>query len=151
MTDTSSSSGVRASVPSQAGRYPPEPSGWVGWALFGGAMMVMLGSFHVIQGLVALFNDEYYLVGKNGLLVHIDITGWGWIQIVVGVVVGLAGLALFRGAMWARVLAVILALASAIVNLGFLAAYPIWSAIMIALDVLVIYAVTAHGSELKQL
>jgi uncharacterized membrane protein len=88
-------------------------------------------------------------VGKNGLAVNVDYTAWGWVHLLLGVVVALAGLALMVGQMWARVLGVVLALASAIVNIGFLAAYPVWSAMIIAIDVLVIYAIIVHGREVK--
>jgi sulfite exporter TauE/SafE len=65
-------------------------------------MMVLIGSFHVIQGLVALFNDEYYLVGKSGLTVQVDYTVWGWTHIVAGVLIMCAGFGLLAGQMWAR-------------------------------------------------
>jgi hypothetical protein len=110
-------------------------------------MMLMLGSFHAMAGLVALFKDEYYLVRPSGLVVNVDYTAWGWTHIVLGLVVAGAGFGLFVGAMWARVVAVLVALLSAIVNLAFLSAYPVWSTIMIAVDILVIYAVIAHGRE----
>ena len=110
-------------------------------------MMILLGSFHVIAGLVALFNEDYFLVGKTGLVVEVDYTGWGWVHLILGVVVVLAGLGLFSGQTWARIVAVTLAMISAVANLAFLAAYPIWSAIMIAVDVLVIYAVLVYGDK----
>ena len=127
----------------------PEQTGWVGWIVFGGTMMVLLGMFHAFQGLIALFQDDYYLVGKNNLTVHVDYTAWGWVHIGLGVVVLAAGIGLLAGRMWARVVGVIVALASALVNVAFLSAYPVWSAIMIALDVLVIWAITVHGSEMR--
>lgn len=139
-----------AGVPRQHSRQqPPEPTGWVGWILFAAVMMIMMGVFHATAGLLALFNDEYYLVGKNGLAVSVDYTAWGWVHLVAGVVVVLAGFALMVGRTWARVVGVVLAVASAILNIGFLAAYPIWSAIIIALDVLIIYAITVHGREVQ--
>ena len=131
--------------------YETEPTGWTGWIVFGGTIMIVLGTFHAFQGLVAIFKDEYYLVGKNGLTVNVDYTAWGWTHLLLGIVIALAGAALMAGQMWARVLAVFLAFISAIVNVGFLAAYPIWSATMIALDVLVIWALTVHGEEMKSL
>ena len=124
-----------------------ERTGWYGWVVFAGTMMLMLGSFHAVAGLVALFKDEYFLVGKSGLVVNVDYTTWGWVHIVFGVLVAAAGVALYVGATWARVVAVGVALLSALLNIAFLSAYPVWSAIMIALDILVIYAVTAHGAE----
>lgn len=149
MTDTTSSSpGVGATVPRQA-RTEPEPTGWVGWIVFAGVMMVMIGTFHMIQGLIALFKDEYYLVGKSGLTVEVDYTAWGWTHLIAGAIVFAAGLGLFAGQMWARVVGVVLAVVSAVLNFAFIAAYPFWSSIVIALDVFVIYALTAHGREMK--
>ena len=127
-----------------------QQSAWVGWIAFAGCMMVLLGSLHVIDGLVALFNDDFFLVGASGLLVSVDLTAWGWAHVVLGLVMAGAGYGLFAGHLWARVVGVLVALVSAVVNLGFLAAYPFWSGIMIALDVLVIWAITMHGSELRR-
>jgi len=112
-------------------------------------MMVILGAYHAIEGLIALFEDEYFLVSKTGLTLHVDYTTWGWVHLIGGIVVIAAGVALFAGKTWARVVAVICAVVSAMVNIGFLSAYPIWSAMMIAIDILVIWALTVHGSELR--
>lgn len=136
------------------GRYPTGTggrvqTGWVGWVLFASVMLVLLGTFHAIQGLVALFRDEVYVVGSRGLVVNVDYTAWGWVHLIGGVLAIVVGLCLMRGQLWARILAVVVALLSAVVNVAFLPAYPIWSVMMIALDVLVIWAVTVHGSELK--
>lgn len=135
----------------ERGTHPTAASrdGWHGMIVFAAVMLLMLGSFHAIAGLVALFEDEYFLVTQNGLVVDVDYTAWGWTHIAIGAVLVAAGVALFSRAMWARIVAVIVALLSSIVNLGFLSAYPLWSAIMIALDVLVIYAVTAHGGKAR--
>jgi len=138
-------------APGSHGRsaYEPEPTGWTGWIAFAGVILVMLGVLHALQGLVALFKDEYFLVGKNGLTVNIDYTQWGWTHLILGIVIAFAGASLFAGRMWARIVAVIVAMLSVFVNIGFLAAYPIWSTIMIAFDVLVIWAVMVHGREMK--
>jgi hypothetical protein len=127
----------------------PEPTGWVGFIVFAGAMMLMLGCFHAIAGLVAIFKDEYFLVGKNGLVLSVDYTAWGWIHLILGIIIALAGVGLFAGQMWARIVGVFAALVSAIANIGFLSSYPIWSAIMIALDILIIWALTVHGREMQ--
>jgi len=129
---------------------PTEMTAWVGWIFFAGAMMVMLGSFHVIEGLVAVFKDEVFLVGKSGLVINVDYTTWGWVHIIGGLVIAGAGIALFTRRIWARTIGVIMAMVSAIVNITFLSAYPVWSAIMITLDVLVIWALTVHGGELRE-
>ena len=114
-------------------------------------MMVMVGIFHAIQGLVAVFQDDYYLVAKSGLTVHLDYTAWGWTHLILGVVVAAAGVALFSGKMWARVVGVIVAGLSLLVNFAFIAAYPFWSVIVIAMDIFVILALTVHGREMKEL
>jgi hypothetical protein len=125
-------------------------SGWVGWIAFAGVIMMMLGAFHAIQGLVALFNDSYYLVGPEGNVVQLDYTAWGWVHLIAGAVMVLAGLGVFSGQVWARAVGVIVAMVSAIVNVAFLAAYPVWSLMMIALAVVLILALTVHGSEVRQ-
>jgi hypothetical protein len=137
------------SAPSGAGSAEPETTGWVGWIVFAGVMMLVLGLFHAFQGLIALFQNDYYLVASNGLTIHLDYTAWGWTHLIFGLVVVAAGAALLVGQMWARIVAVVLAVVSAVVNAGFLAAYPIWSAIMIAVDILVIWALTVHGGEMR--
>jgi hypothetical protein len=127
-----------------------EPTAWAGWVVFGGAMLIMMGVFQVIQGLVALFDDGFYAVSSNGLVVDVDYNTWGWIHLVIGLVGVLVGIGLLAGNMAARVAGVAIAFLSALVNLAFISAYPVWSLIVIALDVLVIYAIIVHGSELKR-
>jgi hypothetical protein len=141
-------------APAPTSGYPSGPggrvqTGWVGWIVFAGVMLVLLGIFHLIQGLVALFRDEVYLVGKHGLIVNVDYTAWGWVHVVGGLVAVLAGFCLMRAQLWARILAVVVALLSAVINVAFLPAYPLWSAMMIAIDVLVIWAVIVHGAEMR--
>src|SRR5207247_359916 len=116
---------------------------------FAAFMMIMLGVFHAIEGLVAIFNDGYYLVGKSGLIVHADYTAWGWTHLILGGVIAFAGVSLFAGRMSGRIVAVVGALVRSVGDVGFLAAYPVWSAIMITLDVLVIWAVIVHGREMR--
>lgn len=134
---------------SEPARAAGEPSGWAGWVVFAGLILIMSGVFQAIMGLVALFDPGYYLVKSNGLIVQVDYNAWGWTHLVVGVVAILAGLGLFIGNMAARIAGVVLAFISALTNLAFIAAYPVWSTIVIALDVIVIYAVIVHGRELK--
>src|SRR3954449_6821011 len=126
-----------------------DPAGWAGWVVFGGVMLILLGIFHVIQGIVALVNDDYYLVTKNGLVLNLDFTSWGWTHLVLGVLLGLVGGGLMAGNTAARVAGVALAGLSAVVNLVFMAAYPAWSVMVIALDVIVIFSIVVHGRELK--
>jgi vacuolar-type H+-ATPase subunit I/STV1 len=125
------------------------PTVWAGWVILAVALMVIVGVSHMIAGLVALFSEGTFVVGRDGLLVSAGFTTWGWLHIVIGVVVAVAGVGLLVGRTWARVLAVVAAFGSALVNVGFLAAQPATSAVVIGFDVLVIYAVTVHGGELR--
>lgn len=129
----------------------PEPTGWVGWIIFAGTMMLMLGMFHIFEGFIALFQKSYFLVGNTGLTIHVDYTAWGWTHIILGAIVMATGAGLLAGQTWARVVGVGLALVSSLVNIGFLAAYPVWSAIMVTIDILVIWALTVHGREMKSM
>ena len=78
-----------------------------------------------------------------------DFTAWGWIDLIVGTIVLVAGLCVLAGQMWARIVGVLLAALSLLANVAFLAAYPLWSLIMIALDIVIIMALTVHGSDIK--
>jgi hypothetical protein len=144
MTDTSHRSAAQASA-----RYDEPQSAWAGWVAFAGVMLVMLGVFQIIQALVALFDDGFYAVTSAGLLVDVDYNTWGWVHMTIGVVGILTGVGLLAGNMVARVVGVAIAMLSAVINLAFLAAYPVWSTIMITIDVIVIYAIIVHGRELK--
>jgi hypothetical protein len=132
---------------SQDMRAGRTPSAWAGWVVFAGTMAIIAGIFNVIQGLVALFDDQYFVVAGGDLLL-LDFTGWGWVHLLVGVVMLLVGFGIIRGSPWGLVAGVVIAGVNAIVQLGFLAAYPVWSILIIALDVVVIYALIVHGREL---
>lgn len=148
MSDTSQHAARRARA-DEVYEGGPAQTGWVGWIVFAALMLVMLGIFHVMQGLVALFRDEVYVVGSDGLVVSVDYTSWGWTHVIGGAIAIVVGACLLAGQMWARVVAVVVAMLSAFANIMFLPAYPVWSMIMIAVDVLVIWAVTVHGSEVR--
>jgi uncharacterized membrane protein len=124
-----------------------EATAWAGWVIFAGILMMMLGIFDAIAGVVALFRNDYYLVGTNGLLVNVNWTTWGVVHLGLGLLVFFAGLGVLAGQTWGRVVGITLALLGAVVNLAFLAAYPLWNTILIALDVVVIYALAVHGRE----
>jgi hypothetical protein len=123
-------------------------TGWaVGFVVFAGVMMVMLGVFHALEGLTAIFKDQFFVATPN-YLYSVDVTTWGWIHLIGGIVVALAGFYVFSGALWARIIGIVLAGLSAIANFLFIPHYPIWSLLMIALCVLVIWALAVHGREI---
>ena len=125
-----------------------EASGWaVGFILFAAIMMIMSGIFQALAGLIAIFENEFYVATRNYLF-QFDATTWGWIHLVIGLVVAFAGWGLLSGRTWARAVGITLALLSAIANLLFLPYYPFWALTVITLDVFVIWALTAHGRDL---
>jgi hypothetical protein len=130
--------------------YGVQQSAWVVWVNFAGVLLIMLGAFHLIQGLVALFRDEVYVVRSSGLIINVDYTTWGWVHLVLGAVAILAGVCLLAGQMWARIVAVIVAFLSAINTVSFMHADPVWSVLVIALDVIIIWAVVVHGGRLTE-
>jgi hypothetical protein len=122
-------------------------TGWVAWVLFGGVILVLLGTVHTYVGLIALYRPEVLAGTRAELLLPIGWTGLAWVHLVIGVVTIADGWALIRGLNWARVVAVLLATGSAVVNFVFAAGHPVWSGIAIVLAVIVIYATAAHGGE----
>jgi hypothetical protein len=143
--------GQRAGRTSALDQHPAvgNPSGWVGWVLFAGIMMILAGSFHAISGLVALFRDDYYIVRSSGLVLNVDYTAWGWTHLLLGLLVFAAGCGAVVGQTWARAVGVILALLSAVANMLFIAAYPVWSIVIVTIDVIIIYSLIVHGREVK--
>lgn len=131
-------------------RSAPTPRGrWVGPIVFAAVVMIVLGVMHAFQGLVALLNDGYYAVPKSGLAIHLDYTAWGWTHLIIGTIVLVAGFCVLMGQVWARIVGVILAVVSILVNTAFLAASPGWTTIMFALDILVIWSLTFHGHDVR--
>lgn len=137
------------SSPVTPGSGSPRDSvtGWVGWVLFAGILMFTAGFFNIVEGLVALLNSGYYRVQSTGLLFHVNYAAWGWALLFFGVVLALAGWGVMAGRTWARTVGVIMVVLNATVNLAFIAAYPVWITLTIALDVIVIYALIVHGRE----
>jgi hypothetical protein len=125
-----------------------QPTGWVGWIFFAGTMMIIGGCLNAFYGFVAALNDEW-VVFQNRSAVYLDLTGWGWVHVVLGLVVVLCGIGVFTGNVLARTVGVILAGISMIANFLFLPVYPLWSIIIITIDALVIWALTAHGREVR--
>jgi hypothetical protein len=124
---------------------------WIGWILFLGIVMMISGLISLIQGLVALVDDDFYLVVAEKLPIDVDYSVWGWTLVAFGAMLIGAGYAVMFGYLWARLVSMIVVFLHAMINLTFLAAYPIWSILSIALDLIALYALAVHGAEGKQL
>ena len=122
---------------------------WSGWIMFACTMMFILGCFHAIAGFVGIFEEDYYQVGENGLVVSVDYTVWGFVHLFLGAAIFLSGIGVMSGNLAARSVGVLLAGLNALVALVFIEAAPGWGVIVVVVDTLVIYALTVHGRELR--
>jgi hypothetical protein len=116
---------------------------------FAAMLMILAGTFHLVQGLVALVNDDFYVTGQEYLF-RFDLTTWGWIHLLAGVAVVLVGIGLINGAAWAEIPTVVLAAVSVLASFLWMPYYPIWSLTVIAFDVFVIWALVSHGRVLAR-
>lgn len=125
-----------------------EPSGWaIGWTAFAGTILIMVGLFQAFLGIVAIADNTIYVVTSEWVF-KLDATTWGWIHLILGLVVLLAGIGLFGGQVWARTVGVIVAVLSAIGAFLWLPYYPVWAIVILTMDVFVIWALTAHGRDI---
>ena len=132
-----------------AATYETERSGWTGWIAFAGVMMIISGGLNALYGLIGVVNDEW-VVWTNRSSLYLDISQWGVVHLVVGLVMLLAGIGVFSGNILARTVGVIVASVSLIANFFFIPAYPLWALIVITIDLLVIWALTAQGKEMRE-
>jgi hypothetical protein len=127
---------------------PPDYSSWaVGWAGFAGVMLIIIGVFDFIQGLVAIVDDEFYVATQEWVF-EFDTTAWGWIHLILGVVLIASGIGIFSGNVAGRTVGVVVAGLAMIANFAWLPYYPIWSTIVIAICIAIIWALTAHGRDI---
>jgi len=125
-------------------------SSWaVGWAGFAGIMLIVIGVLDFIQGLVAIVNDEFYVVTQEWVF-EFDVTTWGWIHLVLGVILIASGIGIFTGNVAARTVGVIVASVAMIINFAWLPYYPLWSIVVISVCIAIIWALTAHGRDIAE-
>ncbi len=129
--------------------YETGRTGWTGWIAFAGIMMMISGGLNALYGFVALVNDEWVVWTNQGNL-YLDITEWGWVHLIIGLIVLFSGIGVFTGNILARIVGIIAASISLIANFFFMPAYPLWAITVVVIDVLVIWALTAHGAEMRE-
>ena len=129
--------------------YYDEPTGWTGWIMFAGIMMILAGSLNAITGFIALVNDDW-VVWTNTTAVMVDITAWGWALLILGTIVLLSGFGVMSGNVLARTVGVIGVSINLLANFFFIPVYPFWALTVITIDALVIWALIAHGGEMRE-
>jgi hypothetical protein len=153
MTEIPRGQFIQAEQQYRAERYAPldapAMSPWEGWVAFAAVLMAMLGGIYIVAGLVTLFESHYYEVNTAVLAVDQSWTVLGWTQVILGVLAVAAGVALLRGRLWARLVAVLLAALTIVENFLEMAASPVWNLILIGLAFMVIFAVVVHGRDLE--
>lgn len=123
-----------------------EVSGWaLGGVTFAACVLTIVGVFQVIAGLAAIIDDEFFVVARN-YTYDVDTSGWGWIHLLLGVLLVVTGFGLFGRAAWAGITAIFLASLSAVANFFFIPYYPAWAILVIALDVWVLWSLTRPGA-----
>ena len=123
------------------------PSGLaVGTTIAAAVILIIGGVCHAMEGFVGLATNEFYVTTQRWIF-QFDVTTWGWIHILIGVLAVAAGVGLFSGAVWARTVAVAVAAVSILVNFVWLPYFPVWAVLIIAFDMFVIWALTAHGRD----
>jgi hypothetical protein len=127
-----------------------ERTGWTGWIVFAATMMVIAGSLNMLYGFIALVNDTW--VGWNSVTANavvLDVTQWGWVHLLLGLLLVLSGVGVMSGNILARLVGVLVAGLSMVGNFLFIPVYPVWALTIIVIDILVIWALTAHGREMR--
>jgi len=123
---------------------------WVGWIWFAAVLMMASGVLNFMTGLVAVIGDDNAYIDTGVNLLVFDVEGWGWAHLIFGIVIFRIGAFLAVGQTWARLLAVVLVTLNLITQFLWLPAYPVWSIIVIAIDVVVLWALIVHGDEVRE-
>jgi len=129
----------------------PSSDFWAGWVVFAGLMMIIMGVLEALEGLIAIIRDDYYVLTPQQIVVF-DMTTWGWIALIWGIVVAIAGFSLLLQQSWARWFAIVVASLNFIVQLGFVGSnrYPLWALVTMAVNILVLYALIIRWGEVRE-
>ena len=151
MTDVRPSGSAPHRAPAHVRSHPPDPTLWLGWVVFVGILLFAAGLMNTIQGLVALFDDDFFRTSASNLAIDVNYTAWGWAQLILGATLVAAGGGVVLGYGWARAVGVVVAAINTLTNLVFAGAYPGWAVLAVSFNILAIYALVVHGAEGKAL
>ncbi|GAB1693597.1 hypothetical protein [Krasilnikovia sp. M28-CT-15] len=136
-------------TPTHLRSYSDPMTAWFGWVLFVGIVLVGAGLINVMQGLIALLDEDFYLAPASKLVIDLSYAVWGWTLLLMGAALVASGIGVLRGRTWARTLGVVAASVNAFVNLGFVTAYPAWTIFAVTFDLIAIYTLLVHGGEAR--
>jgi hypothetical protein len=125
-------------------------TGWVGWVWFAAFSILAVGLFNIVAGVAAAFSPNNVLSWTNNGVAVVDVSTWGWVHIILGALLVAAGLALFSGAGWARLVAIVLVVLNLIAQFVSLQTTPFWSLVIIVVDLVILWALTVHGDEVER-
>jgi hypothetical protein len=125
---------------------------WSGWIAFAGLLMIVIGSLDFFAGLVGIINDRYYAISRDQMVLIHSTSSWGWITLIWGIVIVLAGFGLLAGSGWARWFTIVVGFITFFVNLGWVGntRYPLWTLTVLILNGVVLYALMVHWSDAKE-
>lgn len=122
---------------------------WVGWIFFAASMLLLVGLFQILMGVVALFDEAYFLQTQDDLLVPVGYAAWGWIHIGLGALAIVTGFGVMLAQLWARVIAIVISVVSVFSNVAFISVTPVWCLTIIVFNIVVVYALMVHGAEVE--
>ena len=126
------------------------PTAWVGWVYFAASMLVLIGAMLIVQGLGALFNPHFFVV-TGGQVFAFNLTAWGWIHTIIGIVALASGIGTMAGAGWARIVSVVVTVLAMLASIAYITTFPLWATFVLVVGGFVIYALTVHGAETNDL
>ena len=125
-----------------------ESGAWTGWIVFAGVMLLVIGMFNIFEGFIALFADDRLVLTQENLVI-VDTTAWGWTILISGILLIAVAAGLLAAKTWARIAAIVIVCLHAVTQIAWLGAYPVWSLMMVTLDVIVLFALTARWSGVR--
>jgi hypothetical protein len=124
-------------------------SGWIGLVLFASVMLLVAGAVNFIEGIAALVSDREVVLSEDGIYL-LNVTAWGWTLLIFGLIMLAVGIGLLQGQSWARVAGIVIVGLHAAAQVLWIGAYPVWSILMIALDTVILFALTAHWADVRR-
>lgn len=126
------------------------PTAWVGWIYFAASLLILIGGMQIIQGLGAIFNPDYFAVVGSAVFVF-NLTTWGWIHLILGVIALTSGIGTIAGSTWARIVSIVATVLVMLASIAYITTFPFWALFVLVAGAFVLYALTVHGDEVRNI